>query len=315
MRSGARKKGRVHVADWGCEVRLTDYLKEVGRHISYYPSLAKILGVNETIFICHIFFWSNKGRDGEGWIYKTLPELEDETGLSSRQLLRVRHNLVSAGIIKEKRGRNKIHINVVTDKLNDAWDRKSPIEYPPTEEVSRLRDKNEKQRIVSSQNGSRNDESSVAKRRIVSCEMTNRQFSEGLPNICTEEEQKKNRRGSPPREKEEGEEKSNSGGKKRKTEGPFFNEFKTAWMLAFKERFGFEYGFSGRDGKAIAILQGQSLPAEELLSCAQKAWEHPKPFIADCSRTLPSLANNIVAIRLAVQSSSTPNFNKFGMPE
>jgi hypothetical protein len=292
-------------------MRLTDYLKGIGKPIVYYPSIAKVLGVKETLFFCHIFFWSSKGEDG--WIYRTTEELQNETGMTARELARVRHNLSSVGLIEEKQGRNKIYVRILADKVNEAWDRQTPMVYPPTTEVQKKREQTQEQRIVDPQNGSRNDDSCTQERRIVYPEPTNRHSSTGSPNIRTEREQKENRERctSSPTDCLE---KKKREGKKRKTEGPFFNDFKNGWLLAFKERFGFDYQFEGKDGKAIATLQRSALTAEELLQVVRTAWDHPKPFIAGASQTLPSLASQIVAIRLAVQDRQVAT-NPYGLPE
>lgn len=42
------------------------------RPIAFYPQLSRVLGgIDEAIFVQQLYYWSDKGRDKEGWIYKT----------------------------------------------------------------------------------------------------------------------------------------------------------------------------------------------------------------------------------------------------
>lgn len=34
------------------------------------------------LFLCHLLFWMDKGRSKDGWIYKTIPQFEEETCLT-----------------------------------------------------------------------------------------------------------------------------------------------------------------------------------------------------------------------------------------
>jgi len=46
-------------------------------------------------------FWSDKGADPDGWIYKTAEEWKRETGLSYKQQVLVRKKLIEAGVLRE----------------------------------------------------------------------------------------------------------------------------------------------------------------------------------------------------------------------
>ena len=70
------------------------------RPIAFYPQLSRVLGgIEEAIFVQQLYYWSDKGRDNKGWIYKTKKEWEEETTLTSKMQDRVRKNLVNIGIL------------------------------------------------------------------------------------------------------------------------------------------------------------------------------------------------------------------------
>lgn len=53
------------------------------------------------LLIRQLVFWTGKGMDPEGWIYKTRSEIEQELGLSQRQQDKGRKALKAAGVIEE----------------------------------------------------------------------------------------------------------------------------------------------------------------------------------------------------------------------
>src|SRR3990172_3614999 len=67
-------------------MRLSDFLVGVGRPVAYYPGMARALGdMKESVFVCQMAYWKDKGDDPEGWIYKTAEEIEQETALSYKE--------------------------------------------------------------------------------------------------------------------------------------------------------------------------------------------------------------------------------------
>lgn len=69
--------------------------------VMLYPQLAKILGgTKEAIYWQQLYYWSDKGNDPEGWIYKTKIEMEKETTLTRYQQDRIREKLEKMGAIK-----------------------------------------------------------------------------------------------------------------------------------------------------------------------------------------------------------------------
>ena len=64
-------------------MRLSDFLSEVGRPVSYYPALVELTdSVTATLLLCQLIYWCGKQDNAEGWIYKTQEEIKYETGLS-----------------------------------------------------------------------------------------------------------------------------------------------------------------------------------------------------------------------------------------
>lgn len=106
-------------------MKLTDFLEDVGRPVAYYPSLALALGgVKQAVLLCQIIYWTGKGSDPEGWIYKTAEELQEETGLSYEEQLGARKVLVRAGVLEEWNQRliHRMNYRVNKDVLNELWE-------------------------------------------------------------------------------------------------------------------------------------------------------------------------------------------------
>lgn len=72
--------------------------------IAYHPILAKAFNsVTAALFLSQIAYWNNKGKDPDGWIYKTQVEMQDETGLSRCEQETARALLKRLGVLKEER--------------------------------------------------------------------------------------------------------------------------------------------------------------------------------------------------------------------
>jgi hypothetical protein len=73
------------------------------RPIAFYPQLAKALGgIEEAIFIQQLYYWSDKGVRGDGYIYKTKKEWQEETTLTPKQQDRIVRKLKGKKIIETK---------------------------------------------------------------------------------------------------------------------------------------------------------------------------------------------------------------------
>ena len=70
------------------------------RPIAYHPALAKIFGgVTCAVLLSQLLYWHGKQADPDGWIKKTVKEIEDETGLSESQQETARSTLLNTGAI------------------------------------------------------------------------------------------------------------------------------------------------------------------------------------------------------------------------
>lgn len=74
------------------------------RPIAYHPILARFCGgVAPALFLSQLLYWRDKARDPEGWVYKTMLEWTQETGLTRREQQTARVKLKSLGLLKEER--------------------------------------------------------------------------------------------------------------------------------------------------------------------------------------------------------------------
>lgn len=76
-------------------MKLSESLQGLGHPVAYYPILGKVFGMQESIFLAQFVYWTGKGDDPDGWIYKSAEEIQQETGLTYEQQQRVRKVLGS----------------------------------------------------------------------------------------------------------------------------------------------------------------------------------------------------------------------------
>ena len=67
---------------------------------AYDPRLIREFGCPAGLLLSQLVFWSEKGWDPEGWIYKTALEIKAEVGLTERQTAYARDSLVDEGTLK-----------------------------------------------------------------------------------------------------------------------------------------------------------------------------------------------------------------------
>ena len=73
------------------------------RPVAYHPMIAHVLGdVKQALFICQLFYWHDKGKLSDGWIWKTQDDWTEETGLSRYEQQTARKHLVEKGVLQEK---------------------------------------------------------------------------------------------------------------------------------------------------------------------------------------------------------------------
>jgi len=106
-------------------MRLSDFLRGIGRPVVYYPSLNAITGgVAATVFLANLCQWSGTQRDPDGWIFKTQAAIAAETGLSRREQETARKQLRTAALLREERRGvpARLYYQVQIETLNAAWD-------------------------------------------------------------------------------------------------------------------------------------------------------------------------------------------------
>ncbi|WP_175725461.1 hypothetical protein [Burkholderia ambifaria] len=99
----------------------TDYLIDLGHPVAYYPGLVKHLGsVNAVLFFSQIFYWQDKAASDLG-VYKTVEEIETETGMTYREQATARKQLVERGVLVEtnKRLEHRVYYRIDLDRLNE----------------------------------------------------------------------------------------------------------------------------------------------------------------------------------------------------
>ena len=107
-------------------------MKYQSKPIAFIPQLVEILGdIPTALYYQQLLYWSDKGGRDDGWIYKSMKEIEYETTLSRKQQERARKNLEKSGIIKTKLmkadGAPTLHFQICT-KLTIGFARKSQIQ-------------------------------------------------------------------------------------------------------------------------------------------------------------------------------------------
>lgn len=102
---------------------LRDAALIIGRPINYYPSFTKALGGhgNAGIFASNFYYWEGKGKDPNGWIYKTQQQIEEETGLTRYGQEGARKKLRQLGLLQEtKRGQpGRLHYLFDWDAMDE----------------------------------------------------------------------------------------------------------------------------------------------------------------------------------------------------
>jgi hypothetical protein len=73
------------------------------RAIAYQPGLSIVFGsVTTGVFLSQLLYWQGKGSNKEGWIYKTIPDLQRETGLTRSNQETAIKQCVELGFLETK---------------------------------------------------------------------------------------------------------------------------------------------------------------------------------------------------------------------
>ena len=105
-------------------MRASDFLRYTGRPIAYHPRLAKPLGsVNAAILFGQLVYWHDKTNNPLG-VYKTALEIEEETGLSTKEQETARKKLKERGVLIEtlKRLEHRLFFKIDFDAYDAYMD-------------------------------------------------------------------------------------------------------------------------------------------------------------------------------------------------
>ncbi|UYZ85303.1 hypothetical protein MTZ49_07090 [Entomomonas sp. E2T0] len=112
-------------------MKATDVLRQLGRPVAYYPNLVKqFKSVTATVLFCQFFYWHDKAHSELG-IYKTTEEITEETGLTYKEQLTARKQLIALGVLSEtnKRLEHRIYYKINLDRVNELLE--NTIENSP----------------------------------------------------------------------------------------------------------------------------------------------------------------------------------------
>jgi hypothetical protein len=104
-----------------------DFFESLGRTIAFHPELARMLGSrNAALFLQQLMWWTPKGKDPDGWIYKSAKEWEEETTLTyeEQRALRALLGKKKLRVVEERYARfeHRLYFRVNRKRLNALWD-------------------------------------------------------------------------------------------------------------------------------------------------------------------------------------------------
>jgi hypothetical protein len=92
--------------------------------LTFYPRLARAIGLKESILLCQLIYWTPRSKRDGGWVYKSAEEFEMETGLSYKEQRRVREVLRNRGLIEERNAKDehRLYFRVIPDAIDRAFE-------------------------------------------------------------------------------------------------------------------------------------------------------------------------------------------------
>lgn len=102
----------------------------LGNRIVAFPvGIAKIIGINEALILSQLCYWSERVSEQDGWFYKTIEDLEDETALTREMQDRAIKKLIGLGLIEVKVRGNppKRHFRILWNEIEKLGVEQSPV--------------------------------------------------------------------------------------------------------------------------------------------------------------------------------------------
>lgn len=119
--------------------------------IAYQPGLSLVFNsVNAGILLSQLLYWHGKGRDRDGWTYKTIDEMKAETGLTRYQQETAIRTCVEAGILDYKlagipaKRHFKINLNELENQLPSLKKAVGIAYFNPTTQIAEKQQTNTK---------------------------------------------------------------------------------------------------------------------------------------------------------------------------
>ena len=107
-------------------MKTSEAIRKLGRPIAFYPWIAKIVGIKPALLLCQLLYWTGKENNerGDGWIYKSVPEVEEETCLTYKEQQKAREYLEEMGLIQcdYERQNHKLWFRVNTEACDNLSD-------------------------------------------------------------------------------------------------------------------------------------------------------------------------------------------------
>ena len=117
---------------------LTASLQALGPCLTFYPRLARAIGLKESILLCQLIYWTPRSKRDGGWVYKSAEEFEMETGLSYKEQRRVREVLRKRGLIEERNAKDehRLYFRVIPDAIDRIFGEHLPDGHMPKGQVA-----------------------------------------------------------------------------------------------------------------------------------------------------------------------------------
>jgi hypothetical protein len=109
-------------------MRLSEYLREIGQPLYYYPRLARVVGgVKACILLCRLIQWHGHEANPARGIFKSFDELCEETGMSLDEAKAASKTLATLKIVRKDYDRlnHRLYHLIDFDRLDELW-RQSP---------------------------------------------------------------------------------------------------------------------------------------------------------------------------------------------
>lgn len=106
-------------------MKLTDIVNNAGRTIAFWPGLTKLTGsTSGTLFLSQMMYWSDKFTDKDGWIWKTIDEISEETGMTYYEVKSARLSLAKLGllVVERRRIEHSTRYKIDKDLINQKWE-------------------------------------------------------------------------------------------------------------------------------------------------------------------------------------------------